>query len=51
MEMKKYKIIACPFQTSDMTVEYSEYGMDEKDALEEFRKQYPLFSVKSITEA
>jgi hypothetical protein len=50
MNLKEYKIVACPFQTSDMTEEYTEYGTDEKDALEQFRKKYALFSVKSVEE-
>lgn len=50
MEMKAFKIVACPFPQSDATAEYVEYGKDEDDALTQFRTQNPLFRVKSIEE-
>jgi hypothetical protein len=48
MEMLTFKIIAFPFVQSDLTTEYTEYGKDEDDALEQFRSKYPMFRVKSI---
>jgi hypothetical protein len=50
MELKSFKIVACPFPQSDVTAEYVEYGKDEEDALTQFRSQYPAFRVKSVEE-
>ena len=51
MDLIKYRIVVLPFPESDMEREYIEYGKDAEDALEQFRTNYPLFRVKSVTEA
>jgi len=50
MKLKEYLIVALPFAQSDATAEYTEYGVNEEDALKQFRTRYPLFRVKEVTE-
>jgi hypothetical protein len=50
MELKPYRIVAMPFAQSDATAEYTEFGVDEEDALKQFEVRNPLLRVKSVTE-
>ena len=50
MKLKEYLIVALPFAQSDATAEYTEFGVNEEDALKQFRVRYPLFRVKEVTE-
>jgi hypothetical protein len=47
----RFKIVACPFDTSDITAEYFVMAVDEQDALQEFRRTRKdvLGGVKEIT--
>jgi len=51
MNLKPFKITACPFPMSDATAEYTEYAKDEDAALDQFTKRYPLFRVKEVRES
>jgi len=48
MELKPFLIVALPFAQSDLSAEFTEFGMDEEDALKQFRARYPAFRVKEV---
>jgi hypothetical protein len=48
VKLLEFKIVACPFAYSDLTSEYTEYGKNEDDALQQFRLKYPLFRVVRV---
>ena len=50
MQLKEYVIVALPFAESDAEATYTEWGVDDEDALKQFRTRYPLWRVKSVTE-
>jgi hypothetical protein len=48
MELKPFTIVALPFEYSDVESEYTVYGVDEEDALKDFRQRHPAFRVKEV---
>ena len=50
MKLTEYIVVAMPFEYSDATSEVPETGLDEEDALKQFRAKYPLWRVKEIKE-
>jgi len=50
MKLTEYVIIAEPFDTSDLTSTFYESGIDEEDALKQFRKKHPTMRVQEVRE-
>jgi hypothetical protein len=50
MKLTEYIVVAMPFEYSDVTTTIPMTGIDEEDALKQFRKMYPQYRVKEIKE-
>lgn len=48
MEMKRYKVVYEPFQTSSATSEIEMTGKDENAVLQDFRREYPTANLLGI---
>lgn len=47
---KAFKVVYMPFPMSDVTSEGVAYGVDEDDAREYYKKNFPMYRIKSVTE-
>ena len=48
MQRSEFVVVYMPFEESDMTLESLEYGVDEAEALREFRMNHPTARVKEV---
>jgi predicted DNA-binding protein (UPF0251 family) len=48
MQRSEFVVVYMPFEASDMTLESLEYGVDEAEALREFRMNHPTARVKEV---
>jgi hypothetical protein len=49
MQRNEFVVVYMPFEGSDMTLESLEFGVDEAEALREFKTVHPTARVKSVT--
>jgi len=50
MKLKPFLVVYMPFPDSDLTSERTEYGVDEEDAVKQFRAKYSAWRVKEVRE-